>query len=54
LYDQGVITEEEFRSLRARLGGEIRKGLDLPDPRGPVSKARRPGEGDQETGIRGQ
>jgi hypothetical protein len=30
LYEQGAISEEEYRKLRALLGGEIRKNLDVP------------------------
>src|SRR5580692_4310287 len=30
LYEQGAISEEEFKSLRAVLGGELRKSIDLP------------------------
>src|SRR5262245_38001523 len=34
LYEQGAISEEEFKKLRALLGGELRKNLDLsPAPR---------------------
>jgi len=30
LYEQGTISEEEFKRLRGILGGEIRRSVDLP------------------------
>jgi hypothetical protein len=30
LYEQGAISEEEYRKLRSLLGGEMRKNLDVP------------------------
>jgi hypothetical protein len=30
LYEQGAISEEEYKKLRSLLGGEIRKNLDVP------------------------
>lgn len=30
LYEQGAISEEEYRRLRGILGGELRKAIDLP------------------------
>jgi hypothetical protein len=32
LYEKGVISEEEFKRLRAKLGGEIRQVANLPVP----------------------
>lgn len=32
LYEKGVISEEEFKRLRAKLGGEIRQVNNLPPP----------------------
>jgi hypothetical protein len=32
LYEQGEMSEEEFRKVRAVLGGQIRKQLNLPQP----------------------
>ncbi|MFO0841717.1 MAG: SHOCT domain-containing protein [Gemmataceae bacterium] len=32
LYEKGVLSEEEFKRLRARLGGEIRQVNNLPPP----------------------
>lgn len=32
LYEQGAISEEEYRRLRAVLGGELRRSADLPAP----------------------
>jgi hypothetical protein len=43
LYEKGVISEEEFKRLRAKLGGEIRQVNNLPPP--PAA----PGSGPTET-----
>ncbi len=32
LYEQGVLSEEEYRKLRATLTGELRRAVDLPVP----------------------
>ena len=40
LYEQGVISQEEYNKLRSLLGGEIRKGLDLPSPAPPAPAVR--------------
>jgi hypothetical protein len=32
LYEKGVISEEEFKRLREKLGGEIRQVINLPAP----------------------
>jgi hypothetical protein len=34
LYEQGEMSEEEFRKVRAVLGGQIRKQLNMPTPPG--------------------
>jgi hypothetical protein len=40
LYEQGVISEEEYRRLRTILGGELRRAIDVPPPlSGPGSEA---------------
>jgi len=50
LYEKGAISEEEFRKLRALLGGEIRKNLALPAPE---DRGQPPGEQPPSTpGIR--
>ncbi len=36
LYEQGAISEEEFKRLRAILGGELRKSMDLPAVHAPA------------------
>jgi hypothetical protein len=38
LYEKGVISEEEFKRLRAKLGGELRQEVNLP-PAAPPSAA---------------
>src|SRR5262245_14998152 len=43
LYEQGAISEEEYKKLRSLLGGEIRKNLDLaprPAPPAPAAAER--------------
>src|SRR5262245_18672378 len=39
LYEQGGLSEEEFKRLRTILGGEIRKAVDLPVPARPPEQA---------------
>jgi len=43
LYDRGEISREEFERIRAKLGGELRKELDL--PRSPPPPAPKPEPG---------
>jgi len=46
LYEQGTISEEEYRRLRGLLGGELRRSVDLlpaPAPMGPKSPDKSPG-----------
>jgi len=43
LYEQGAISEEEYKKLRSLLGGEIRKHLDVPGkPSPPASDKVQP------------
>ena len=55
LYEQGTISEEEFKSLRGILGGELRRSIDLPVKPPPTGEkpaeagplaARKPPEGE--------
>lgn len=59
LYEQGAISEEEFKKLRALLGGELRKSLDAkpaPNPAAPAPTdsipSPNPPDTPPETGIR--
>jgi hypothetical protein len=54
LYEQGAISEEEFKRLRAVLGAELRRSIDLPPPPAPpgpaASDAGKPGPGSEKNG----
>lgn len=46
LYDRGELSREEFERIRAKLGGKMRKELQLPEPpgsSGPSSPGPEPG-----------
>jgi hypothetical protein len=42
LYEQGILSEEEYRRLRATLTGDLRRAVDLPAPPGPVGPSTEP------------
>jgi hypothetical protein len=41
LYDQGLLSREEFERIRTKLGGRLRQEMDVPSP--PEASPRPPG-----------
>ena len=41
LYDQGLLSPEEFERIRSKLGGRLRQEMDVPSP--PEASPRPPG-----------